>query len=121
MSLPEKPFSVLIVTEGGFWIIMSGEFENLKMWGFENVLIWECANLKMLESANVRMLKYEPICSSLLIVNYELCIVNYELSFELCIINCQLLIVNWMSHDMSSNVLIVSVSLLKTSLISSFH
>ena len=31
-------------------------------------------------------------------------------------INCQLLIINWMSHDMSSNVLIVSVSLLKTSL-----
>ena len=32
-------------------------------------------------------------------------------------INCQLLIVNWMSHDISLNVLIVSVSLLKTSLI----
>ena len=35
---------------------------------------------------------------------------------RILMINCQLLIINWMSHDMSSNVLIVSVSLLKTSL-----
>ena len=35
---------------------------------------------------------------------------------RILMINCQLLIVNWMSHDISLNVLIISVSLLKTSL-----